>query len=117
MSRDVISRTVRTRAADGEEAGVTWPAFSMQRRLWASRSATLRWVPTPLPAEKVPSNIAYFDVTRVAMTAPDFAARLRTRSVLVLPTGEQTLRAVVTHCMVGRQEILRALNIIREELF
>ena len=65
--------------------------------------------------ENVQSNIVYFDVAPGGMTAAELAARLGSRGVLVLPTAERTLRAV-THCMVARRDILRALEIVREEM-
>lgn len=65
--------------------------------------------------ERVQSNIVYFDVTRDGVTARDLADRLGGRGVLALPTGARTLRAV-THYMIGREDILRAVSVVREVL-
>ncbi len=68
-----------------------------------------------VPFEHVQSNIVYFNVERDGKSAADFAAGLRSHGVLVLPTGPRTMRAV-THYMVSRKDILRALDAVRKEL-
>ncbi len=68
-----------------------------------------------VPLEHVQSNIVYFDVVRDGMSAQEVCARLKTRGVLVLPTGPRTMRAV-THYMVGRDAVIQAVEAAREAL-
>lgn len=89
------------------------PEDHANARLLAEGLATIRGLTVPL--EHVQSNIVYFNVERDGMSAADLVARLRNRGVLVLPTGARTMRAV-THYMVTREGVLRALDAVREEL-
>jgi threonine aldolase len=89
------------------------PEDHANARLLAEGLASLKGLSVPL--EHVQTNIVYFDVVRGGMSAQDLAGRLRSRGILMLPTGPHTLRAV-THYMVSRDDVLRALDIIREEL-
>lgn len=89
------------------------PEDHANARLLAEGLASLEGIAVPL--EHIQSNIVYFNVNRGGMTAQEFAGRLRSRGILMLPTGAHTLRAV-THYMVRREDILRALDIIRAEL-
>lgn len=68
-----------------------------------------------VPLEHVQTNIVYFEAVREGLDAQELAARLKARGVLVLPTGARTLRAV-THCMVGRDDILQAVAAARNAL-
>jgi threonine aldolase len=68
-----------------------------------------------VPLEHIQSNIVYFDILRDGMTAQTVSVRLKTRGVLMLPTGARTMRAV-THYMVNRDDVLHALKVIRDEL-
>jgi threonine aldolase len=89
------------------------PEDHANARLLAEGLASLEGL--TVQVENVQSNIVYFDVAPGGMTAVELAARLRSRGVLVLPSAERTLRAV-THYMVARRDILRALEIVREEM-
>ncbi|MHC1744802.1 MAG: low-specificity L-threonine aldolase [Syntrophobacteraceae bacterium] len=89
------------------------PEDHANARLLAEGLASVEGLKVPL--EHVQSNIVYFEVARDGMTAQELAARLRERDVLILPTGARTLRAV-THYMVTRDDIARALDVIRKEL-
>jgi threonine aldolase len=65
--------------------------------------------------EQVVSNIVLFDVASTPMDADTFAARLARESVLLIPFGPTTLRAV-THLDVTTSDIDVALEIIKQFL-
>jgi threonine aldolase len=63
--------------------------------------------------ERVKTNIAYFDIERPDLGAPDLVGRLEKMGVRMLASGPRTIRAV-THCDVSRQDIETALAAIAE---
>jgi threonine aldolase len=89
------------------------PEDHANARLLAEGLASVEGLSVPL--EHVQTNIVYFDVVRTGMSAQDFAGRLKRRGILVLPTGDRTLRAV-THYMVSRDGVHQALEVVRQEL-
>jgi len=62
-------------------------------------------------SKNVVTNMVYFDVEN--LTAAELATRLGELNILVLPTGEHTIRAV-THLEVDAVDIDRAINAIHE---
>jgi threonine aldolase len=62
---------------------------------------------------KVRTNIVFFEVTRSAPSAPELAASLRERGVLVGAVDSSRIR-VLTHHDVSRDEGLTACRAIRE---
>mgnify|MGYP000971029170 CR=1 FL=1 len=89
------------------------PEDHANARLLAEGLASMEGLTVPL--EHVQSNIVYFNAERDGISAADFAARLRTHGVLVLPTGVRTMRAV-THYGVSREDVLWALDAVRRVL-
>ncbi len=66
-----------------------------------------------LDPPEVETNLIFFKVDPELGTAPQLAAALKQRGVLVLPTGPQTLRAC-THLDVSAAQAERAADLIRK---
>ena len=66
-----------------------------------------------LRPEVVDTNLLFFHVEPSLATAAEFSARLKQRGLLMLPTGPTTIRAV-THLDVGRNDVDRAIEILKE---
>ena len=65
-----------------------------------------------LRPETVDTNIVFFAVDPAWGTAPEFAAQLKQRGVLMLTTNPTTLRAV-THLDVNRRDVDRAIEALK----
>jgi threonine aldolase len=61
----------------------------------------------------VETNILYFGVRRPGFTVPALLERLKTKGVLMLGTGPNSIRAV-THLDVSKEGIERAIGVLRE---
>jgi threonine aldolase len=61
--------------------------------------------------EMIDTNMVYFDVE--PRTAKQVAGQLKERDVLVLPTGEHTVRAV-TSLAVDIEDILQAIEAVQD---
>jgi len=68
-----------------------------------------------LYAERVETNIVYFDLDPARQSAAELSAALAQRGVLMNPTGPRRLRAV-THCEVATTDIETVLGAIDEVL-
>ncbi len=62
--------------------------------------------------ERVVSNMVYIDTTRKLMTAVEFMERLKSRGVLLLPTGPKRVRAV-THYPLTKEDMYEAVRIVQ----
>jgi threonine aldolase len=78
-------------------------------RLLADRLATVPGL--EIDPREVETNIVIFRSTRVG--AADLADRLKARGILCLAVGADRVR-MVTHCDVGREEVLRAAEAVGE---
>jgi threonine aldolase len=66
-----------------------------------------------IDVDTVQTNILYFGVRRPGLTVPALLERLKTRGVLMLGTGPNSIRAV-THLDVSKEGIERAVGVLRE---
>jgi len=64
-------------------------------------------------AEKVVTNILFFDVSGTGFTAPEVSQRLKAKNVLANPYDSQLIR-IVTHLDVDRTGCERALQALRD---
>ena len=64
-------------------------------------------------AEKVVTNILFFDVSGTGLTAPEVSQRLKAKNVLANPYDSKLIR-MVTHLDVDRAGCERALGVLRE---
>lgn len=82
-------------------------------RLLASALAEIEGLSVDL--DKVQSNMVFVEVTKEGLTAPDYAARLKERGVLVNAMGKARFRAV-THLQVSKKDVEDAIEVFRQAL-